>query len=151
MRRGHRCGYVVEVLALDADEVEQAALAARYFVLPRPPRGAFEFDGHPFLPPLAVLLDAPWEVALAQRLGVGLELGVELALDFGLGLEKGAPRRHRCGDAVVVLAADADEVEQVALAARYFVLPCPARGAFEFDGHRVFVFALDSEHVVLGV
>ena len=70
----------------------------------------------------------PWEVAPAQRLGVGRELGGELALGFGLGLEKGAPRRHRCGDAVVVLAVEADEVEQVALAARCFVLPCPARG-----------------------
>ena len=40
-----RCGYrgaqvVVVVLALDVDEVEEVALAARHFVLPRPPFGA---------------------------------------------------------------------------------------------------------------
>ena len=40
VRGGHRSGHVVVVLALDVDDVEEVALAARYVVSPRPLQGA---------------------------------------------------------------------------------------------------------------
>ena len=44
---------------------------------------------------------------------------------LGFAMEEGARGGHRSGHVVVVLALDADEVEEVALAARYVVSPCP--------------------------
>ena len=75
---------------------------------------------------------------------MGRELGGELAPGFMFALEKGARRGHRYGDVVVLVASAVDDIEQVALLARCFVLPRPPRGAFEFDGHRVSLAVLDS-------
>ena len=64
---------------------------------------------------------------------MGRELGGELAPGFMFALEKGARRLHRYGDVVVPVASAVDDIEQVALLARCFVLPRTPRGAFEFN------------------
>ena len=73
--------------------------------------------------------DALQKEAPAKGLGVERERAGELTACFPLGLEEGASRGHRGGEVVVVLALDADEVEEVALAARRFVLPRAPFGA----------------------
>ena len=60
---------------------------------------------------------------------MGRELGIELTARFPLGLEEGAACGHRGGEVVLVFALDADEVEEVALAARCLVRPGAPFGA----------------------
>ena len=111
------------------DDIEQGPVPARCLERPRPPFGARELDVHRVLvfavdkahAPSAVHLDALWQKAPAEGLGVGHELGIELALSFvfafetgfNLALEKGAPRLHRLGRGAAVFF-DVDDVEQVA-------------------------------------
>ena len=52
---------------------------------------------------------------------MGRELGGELAPGFMFALEKGARRGHRYGDVVVLVASAVDDIEQVALLARFHV------------------------------
>ena len=79
---------------------------------------------------MAVLqLDPIGEIALTEGLGVGRELGIELAPGCLLGFEEGASRGHRGGEVVLVFALDADEVEEVALPARGLVRPGAPFGA----------------------
>ena len=67
------------------DEVQQVAPPVRCLVLPRPLGGTGELHGQGVLlpvpdsghAPLAVPLDAVWQIAPAEGFGVGLELGVE--------------------------------------------------------------------------
>ena len=83
-RRVHRLDDVA-VRGGAADEVQQVAPPVRCLVLPRPLGGAGELHGQGMLlpvpdsghAPLAVPLDAVWQIAPADNFGVGLELGVE--------------------------------------------------------------------------
>ena len=81
---------------------------------------------------MAAALDAAREVALADGFSVGRELGGELAPGFGLGLDKGAPRRQRLRFGGV-RASRLDEVEQVAGGARQPVPPQGLAGARAHD------------------
>ena len=67
-------------------------------------------------------------VAGLERTGV-VRFPIVTQRRLGFAMEKGARVGHRSGHVVVVLALDADEVEEVALAARYVVSPCPPQGA----------------------
>ena len=129
----HRAGFALEKGACRShplvDDIEQGPVPARCLERPRPPFGAGELDVHRVFglavdkahAPSAVYLDALWQKAPAERLGVGRERGVELALGFmfafetgfNLALEKGAPRGHRLGRGAAVFS-DEDDVEQVA-------------------------------------
>ena len=84
------------------------------------------------------VLGAPDELVILGRMVEGVA-GCERALvvrfpivaqrRLGFAMEEGVRRLHRSGHVVEVRAFDADDVEEVALAARYVVSPRPLQGA----------------------
>ena len=73
--------------------------------------------------------DALQKEAPAKGSGVERARAGELTPGLPLGFEEGVACGHRGGEVVVVLAREADEVEEVALATRHFVLPGTPFGA----------------------